>query len=58
MTALEAAIMMTIPLSWQADPDKALPDSALMRGPYVNSGSKDVGPDPKAGTYEVGRYSK
>ena len=29
-----------------------------MRGPYINSGSKDIGPDPKAGSYEVGRYSK
>ncbi|KAL2630883.1 hypothetical protein R1flu_015569 [Riccia fluitans] len=27
------------------DVSKALPLQAIMRGPYVNTGSKDVGPD-------------
>lgn len=26
--------------------DKALSDNQVMRGPYVNTGSKDIGPDP------------
>ena len=39
-----------------AGSDKALSGSQIMRGPYVNTGSKDVGPDPdwdvKKGTYK------
>ncbi|KAL3683179.1 hypothetical protein R1sor_001201 [Riccia sorocarpa] len=27
------------------DASKALPPQAIMRGPYVNTGSRDVGPD-------------
>ncbi|KAL3693031.1 hypothetical protein R1sor_006682 [Riccia sorocarpa] len=27
------------------DASKALPPQAVMRGPYINTGSKDVGPD-------------
>ncbi len=33
----------------QADETKALSNNLIMRGPYVNTGSKDVGPDvPRA----------
>ncbi|KAJ7297320.1 hypothetical protein O6H91_17G062700 [Diphasiastrum complanatum] len=28
------------------DSSKPLPPQAVVRGPYVNTGSKDVGPDP------------
>ncbi|KAH9543486.1 hypothetical protein CY35_13G067500 [Sphagnum magellanicum] len=28
------------------DSSKALPPQAIMRGPYINAGSRDVGPDP------------
>lgn len=35
------------------DRSKSLPDQAAVRGAYINSGSKDVGPDPKAGAYNV-----
>ena len=31
--------------------DKAINADAAIRGAYVNSGSKDIGIDPKAGTY-------
>lgn len=33
----------------QVDLNKALPSQAGIRGPYVNTGSKDVGPDPNFG---------
>lgn len=42
----------------KTDISKPLPETAIMRGPYVNTGSRDVGPDPAAGSYEVGKYSK
>lgn len=29
----------------QQHADKALSDNQIMRGPYVNTGSKDIGPD-------------
>lgn len=35
--------------------DKALTGDALVRGNYVNTGSRDVGPDPKANTYSYGK---
>ncbi|ERN04765.1 hypothetical protein AMTRI_Chr07g28850 [Amborella trichopoda] len=28
------------------DPTKPLPPQATFRGPYVNTGSQDIGPDP------------
>ena len=28
------------------DSSKPLPPGAIMRGPYINVGSRDVGPDP------------
>ena len=31
--------------------DKALNNDAIIRGAYINTGSKDIGPDPKAFTY-------
>ena len=32
-------------LAVQQDAKKALSDNQIMRGPYVNTGSKDIGPD-------------
>ncbi len=29
----------------QSNADKALSNNQIMRGPYVNTGSKDIGPD-------------
>lgn len=31
--------------------ESAIVGEAAARGAYVNAGSKDIGPDPKAGTY-------
>ncbi|KAJ6927968.1 hypothetical protein NC651_011856 [Populus alba x Populus x berolinensis] len=28
------------------DPSKPLPPQATFRGPYINTGSRDIGPDP------------
>ncbi|KAH7423947.1 hypothetical protein KP509_12G082500 [Ceratopteris richardii] len=33
------------------DPSKPLPPQAVMRGPYINTGSRDVGPDPNSQGY-------
>jgi len=30
------------------DPSRPLPPNVSMRGAYINSGSKDIGPDPDA----------
>ncbi|XP_021899101.1 uncharacterized protein LOC110815577 [Carica papaya] len=32
------------------DPSKPLPPQATFRGPYINTGSRDVGPDPQTYT--------
>ena len=33
------------PLPLQQHADQALSNNQIMRGPYVNTGSKDIGPD-------------
>ncbi|KAJ6395291.1 hypothetical protein OIU77_020535 [Salix suchowensis] len=35
------------------DPSKPLPPQATFRGPYINTGSRDIGPDPGASPKEV-----
>ena len=32
--------------------DKALSGDAIIRGAYINTGSRDAGPDPRAGNYK------
>ena len=40
-------INLNSPSPMQVDPNKPLVGQAVVRGPYTNTGSKDIGPDPK-----------